>query len=365
MILNYKYRLKNSCDYQSLRYFAGTVNFVWNYCNEASYRSITHNNKWLSQYDLQNLTSGCSKELRIHSQTIQAVCLYFALRRRQFRKLKLSWRTAKRSLAWIPFNGQSIRVINDVVYYNKKRFRFWKSRSINGTIKAGSFSQDARGRWYVIFSVDVIDVDKVKSNKAVGVDFGLKTTATLSTGEKFEGGKHYRRLESKLSMAQRANKKRLRKSISAKIANCRRDELHKFSTQLVNQYDTIFVGDVSSLKLVKTPMAKSVLDAGWGMFRSMLEYKAIRLGVDVIETKENFSSVTCSACGERSGPSGLSDLGVREWTCMHCNISHDRDINAAHNILRFGRESLKGALLLGMRQDSAPDSAPAVPLIRE
>jgi putative transposase len=87
-------------------------------------------------------------------------------------------------------------------------------------------------------------------------------------------------------------------------------------------------------------MAKSTLDAGWGQIRSMLAYKAIRLGVTYCEVNESRSSLTCSACLARSGPSGLSQLGVREWVCTRCGVVHNRDINAAHNILRLGRETL-------------------------
>ena len=118
-----------------------------------------------------------------------------------------------------------------------------------------------------------------------------------------------------------------------KIKNTRKDFLHKETTKLVRRYKTIYVGDVSSSKLAKTKMAKSTLDAGWGLFKSMLEYKAIALGVDFKVVNEKYSTVTCSSCFERSGPSGLSALGVREWTCSTCGTDHDRDVNAARNIL--------------------------------
>lgn len=95
----------------------------------------------------------------------------------------------------------------------------------------------------------------------------------------------------------------------------------------------------------RTQMAKSVSDASWSDFKSMLAYKAIALGVEYKEVKENFSTVTCSTCFERTGPSGLSALGVREWVCS-CGAVHDRDVNAAKNILRFGHESLKGTQIM-------------------
>jgi IS605 OrfB family transposase len=141
-------------------------------------------------------------------------------------------------------------------------------------------------------------------------------------------------------MAQRAGKKKRVKAIHAKIKNVRKDFNHKETTKLVNNYGKIFVGDVSPSKLMKTKMVKSVTDASWADFKSMLAYKAIALGVEYKEVKENFSTVTCSYCLERTGPSGLSALGVREWVCINCGTSHDRDVNAAKNILRFGCETL-------------------------
>jgi putative transposase len=94
--------------------------------------------------------------------------------------------------------------------------------------------------------------------------------------------------------------------------------------------------------MTKTRMAKSTLDAGWGQLRTMLAYKANRLGVLYREVNESGSSVTCSACLSKTGPSGLSALGIREWVCTACGVVRERDLNAAHNILRVGRDTLSG-----------------------
>jgi transposase len=90
------------------------------------------------------------------------------------------------------------------------------------------------------------------------------------------------------------------------------------------------------MKMVKTKNAKSTLDAGWGVYRSMLAYKAVKLGVEVVATNEKFSTVSCSSCSARSEPSGLSGMGVREWVCSACQAHHDRDVNAAINIRTTG-----------------------------
>jgi IS605 OrfB family transposase len=184
----------------------------------------------------------------------------------------------------------------------------------------------------------------MKTNKSIGIDLGLKTIATLSDGRTLDRENQTIKYANKLAMAQRARKKKLVKNIYAKIANVRNDWAHKQTTKLVNEFDTIVIGNVSSKKLVKTRMAKSVLDAGWGQFKSMLAYKAIALGVDYKMVDESFSTVTCSVCFEKSGPSGLRALRVRQWICGKCGTNHNRDVNAAKNILaRFGHETpIKG-----------------------
>jgi len=102
----------------------------------------------------------------------------------------------------------------------------------------------------------------------------------------------------------------------------------------VNQYQKIVVGDVSSSQLAKSRMAKSVLDAGWGMLKAYLQYKGQQAGRNVQVVTERYTSRTCSSCGSLTGPHGVNGLRVRRWKCIDCGESHDRDINAARNILR-------------------------------
>lgn len=342
MIKTYQFRLKSTNE-AKLNKMASAVNFVWNYCNQASFEHITKLNKWLSGYDFQPLTKSTSKQLGINANTIQMIGHEYAIKRQQFKKAKLAWRSAKRSLGWIPFNCIGISIKVDVITYNGVKFRFWNSRQIEGVIKSGSFSQDSRGRWYVNFHCEVPVQNGFRSPIAVGIDLGLKTIATLSDGRTLKRENITNKYADQLAMAQRAKKKRLTKTIHAKIKNVRKDWNHKQTTNIINSYDTIVVGNVSSSKLKKTRMAKSVSDAGWADFKRMLAYKAIALGVQYKEVNESFSTVTCSVCFERTGPSGLSALGVREWTCK-CGATHDRDVNAARNILRFGHESpIKGS----------------------
>jgi IS605 OrfB family transposase len=122
-----------------------------------------------------------------------------------------------------------------------------------------------------------------------------------------------------------------------KAARRRKDALHKFSRKIVNRYHYIVVGDVSSLKLVKTKMAKSVLDAGWGMLKGYLQYKGEYAGREFLIVNERNTTRTCSGCGALTGPSGPDMLVVRRWVCVSCGVTHDRDVNAARNILFTGR----------------------------
>lgn len=100
----------------------------------------------------------------------------------------------------------------------------------------------------------------------------------------------------------------------------------------------IVVGNVNAKKLVKTRMAKSVLDAGWSTFRNQLRYKASRHGARYVEADERWTSQLCSDCGAVGGPKGIAQIGIRHWVCSDCGCTHDRDVNAARNILRVGLE---------------------------
>jgi len=327
---------------KTLNSWAFSVNQVWNYCNELSYRSIKGKSNWLSGYDLQNYTKGSSKELGLNSATIQMIGHEYVTRRKQFKKAKLNWRKSsgtKRSLGWIPVRKDCTSFKNGCVYHNKVYFKIWDSFGLaDFKFRSASFNEDSRGRWY--FNV-VVDVKPEESNgkTAVGIDLGCKETATDSNGLKVQG-REYRKLESQLGIAQRASNKLRVKAIHAKIKNCRHDALHKYSRKLVNENAAIFVGDVSSQKLVKTKMAKSVLDAGWSTLKTMLEYKCAHAGVVFELINEAYTTQTCSCCGSRrNSPKGREGLGIREWTC-ECGVTHDRDINAARNILALGHERL-------------------------
>ena len=327
-----------------LTVMARQVNQVFNFCNETSCRAIRERHQWLSGYDLQKLTNGFSKceGVLIGSPTVQQVCEDYAKARRQFKKAKLRWRvsnpqSSKCSLGWIPFKARSLQYKAGQIQFAGQKFSLWDSYGLaDYELRAGSFSQDTRGRWYLNVVVKV-QAPPSTGTASVGIDLGLTEAAVTSTGERIEG-RFYRKLETQLGMAQRAHKKQRVKAIHAKIANQRKDLLHRFSTRLVKNNAAIFVGDVSSAKLVKTKMAKSTLDAGWSMLRTMLEYKSHQAGIVFEVVNESYTTQTCSCCGAvpASSPKGRAGLGIREWTCSACGAAHDRDTNAAKNILAAG-----------------------------
>ena len=204
-----------------------------------------------------------------------------------------------------------------------------------------------------------------KTGSSVGIDLGLTEFAILSTGEKIENPRFYRVQEEKLAKAQRILARRQRRAkargvnpetvknvlkakqkiaeIHEKIANQRKDFAQKLSTSLVKSHDLICIEDLKAKNLLKNHcLAKSIQDAGWRLFVKLLEYKCRWYGKELSRINQWFpSSQLCSSCGAHTGKKPLS---VRAWTCSECGVHHDRDVNAALNILCEGtRISLKKA----------------------
>lgn len=345
-IRTYKFRLKDGGSKRKhLVRWAESVNLVWNYCNEASFQQLRKHSKWLFANDLMKLTSGAGKELGLNSQVVQQVCKEYWTRRFNAKRRKLSWRKSKgtrRSLGWIPCTNQNVKIAGDRIKFGGKTFRFWKTREIPTDVRSISFNEDARGRWYINI-VSLVDLAANPGTSDLGIDLGLKTVATLSDGRKFDRDNMTAQYAERLAMAQRAGKTRLVKRIHAKIANIRKDWNHKTANAILAGARLVCVGDVSSAKLVKTRMAKSVLDASWSQLKSMLAYKALGLGIDLKEVNESWTTRLCSHCGALTGPGGQSGLSVREWVCDSCGTHHDRDVNSAVNILRRGHSTpIKG-----------------------
>jgi IS605 OrfB family transposase len=330
--------------YAWLNAAAVEVNAVWNWCNETSAkaaRPFAGKAKWLSGFDLNNLSAGATEFFaRIGADTIQRINGEYAHKRRAAQRLKLRWRVSRgvrRSLGWIPFKAASLKRRGVCLRFAGQCFRVF-DREYLGELKwrDGCFAQDTVGDWYLCLPVEQPMEQTVAPHEAVGIDLGLKTIATTSDGDTLEAGRWTQSAATSLATAQRRGHKRQAKRIHRRIARQRQDALHKFSTRMVSQYQTIIVGDVSSSKLVKTRMAKSVLDSGWGLLKQMLQYKGEYAGRTVQVVNESFTTRTCSTCGSLSGPQGCTGLSVRVWRCPVCETEHDRDVNSAINIRQLG-----------------------------
>lgn len=324
---------------------AREVNTAWNFFNELSNRVIREKQKFMSSFDLMKYAAGYSscEGVLILSKTVEAVCDEYVNRRRQFKRNRLRWRvsnqkSARRSLGWVPLKTDGFKIIGGQVRYAGHFFSLWDSYGIAGyKARSASFSQDARGRWYFNVCVEV-GGNPSEGTTAIGIDLGLKTAVTASDGQRLEG-RQFRAAEARLAKAQRAGKKRLARTLHAKVRNQRLDAQHKLSTKLVKKSAAIFVGDVSSTKLAKTTMAKSVHDAAWGQFKTMLSYKCDHAGIVFQEVNEAYTTQTCNVCGVIAGPKGRAGLNKRVWNC-ECGAVHDRDVNAALNIRRVGLDAL-------------------------
>lgn len=344
-MLTYKYRIKDRRARKVLWAHAKAVNTVWNYAVaqqrdvEARYRAGAKPRKWASHYDLQRLCKGAGKELGIHQQSIGGVCRAFAQARDKLKhapRFRASY-GAKRALGWIPFEAQSRQHDSTSITYLGKTYRLFGTakRPIPENAKGGHFVEDALGRWYVCFHVEA-ERRMPHAYGEIGIDLWLKSLAAMSDGRKIEAPQIYRRHERKLAVLQRARRKQATRRLQARMANCRRDFLHKLSTQLAARYALIAVGNVSAKRLA----SKSVNDAGWSMFRNMLRYKS----PGYVEVDEKFTTQACSACGSLGSttrPKGIAGLGIRAWRCSDCGASHDRDVNAARNILALARSAAR------------------------
>ncbi|QDY77470.1 RNA-guided endonuclease InsQ/TnpB family protein [Streptomyces qinzhouensis] len=209
-------------------------------------------------------------------------------------------------------------------------------------------SQDAAGRWFVSMLCDDIPVPVPETVKAVGIDAGITSLVTLSTGEKVTNPKFERKDRARLAKAQRelsrkargdgANRAKARRKVAgihARIADRRRDHLHKLTTRLVRENQTIVIEDLTVRNMVRNhTLARAISDAAWTTMRTMLEYKSAWYGRTLVTVDRWFpSSKLCSACG---AVAERLPLNVREWTCNGCGTTHDRDVNAARSILAAG-----------------------------
>lgn len=255
-------------------------------------------------------------------------------------------------------NGGKVLDRNHIALPKLGTVRAKVSRPLQGRFMSVTVSLDAAGRYFATFlCTDVPSKDAPATDREVGIDLGVKTLATLSDGTKIENPRGLERYERKLAREQRrlSRRKGARKSekqsrrylkqrkrvarIHAKIADARTDALHKVTTMLADENQVLCMEDLNAKGMMKNHhLAKAVTDASFGEFARLLEYKCAERGRSFVKIGRFYpSSKTCSACGHRLDALPLS---VRSWDCPACGAHHDRDVNAARNILTEGKRIL-------------------------
>ena len=372
MLKTYKYRLYPTRKQRDkLDWTLETCRTLYNSCLVDRNRHYEQTGKGLSRIEQQKILVHDKKNIPyltdIHSQVLQDILFrvdkaykgfFSRLKKRNGKAGYPRFKPFGRydSITY-PQSGFSIdsSIVSSKLKLSKIGFIKLKlHRSINGNIKTCTIKKEI-DKWYVCFSVDYKPVKKNMPDKKIGIDVGIKSFAGLSDSEiikdnPVENPKYLIASEERLKLKQRklskkkkglSNRKKGRVKVSKlhkKISNQRKDFQHKLSKKIVDNYGYIAVEDLQIKNMVKNHhLAKSISDAGWGQFLSFLTYKAEEAGCYIERVNPRNTSKTCSVCGYIHKEMTLS---VRDWVCPVCHTEHDRDINAAINILNkaIGKE---------------------------
>lgn len=295
--------------------------------------------RYYSKRKFQGLLAGHSIKLGIPAVVLEGMLLLAYNSWRQcfnglVRRPKLKGQRNKLSV--IPFHFRFAQPIDfEIGVPLLGRVRFHKQSIPMGSIHCGQIIRRANG-WYLCLWIDAPTKPiAIVSNNLIGIDPGFKSLLTLSNGEKIAHPRELEMAANRLAQAQRGRKKKLTARLQERIGNQRKDRNHKLSRRLVAE-NKLIAFSADNHGGIARRFGKSVSSSGHGQLRRMLSYKSRSGGREYIEVESRYTTMRCSACGEiNQDLRGLSNLAVREWDCA-CGAHHDRDVNAAVNVLHLG-----------------------------
>lgn len=366
MILRaYKYRIyptKQQAAYLNMVF--GSVRFVWN-------QLVANFNSWTPDSPNKPMNEKILKDMPEYSWLSESISYALQQKRIDFEETKRQFfnKSRKMKLGRMKFKKKGVSRdsfrIPAASLGGMKAFDLEKGtikltkmtpikmivdRKFTGTLKSVTVSKNKCNQYFVSILVEEELELKQNTGRSVGIDLGLKDLLTLSNGIKFDNPRWFRESQAKLKRAQQhlsrkqkgSNRYNVQKmkvaKIHNKITNQRRYVLHNISSWLVDNFDTIIVEDLNIAGMKKSNLAKSVSDASFSTLISMIDYKSKWYGRTFHKINQWYpSSKTCNCCGHKMD---VMTLDIREWTCPSCGEHHDRDLNAAKNILDEGLRDL-------------------------
>lgn len=354
MLRSYKYRLYPDEEQTELlnKHF-GCCRFIYNLALECKQMAYSGSKLNISCFDLMKQLTDLKKECvwlkEVNSQSLQQSIANLDIAFTKFFRGQSDFpKFKKKTTAKQSFNvPQNVIIENNklVIPKFKKGIDIVLHRKIKGTIRQATISKTSTGKYFASILCDTCEAVKakapIKDKTTIGIDLGIKSFLVTSNGDEFDNPKYLRKAQSRLKFTQskysKYKGKRTKHRLAVlheKVANQRKDFLNKTSTKLIRENQSVAIEDLQIINMVKNHcLAQSISDAGWGMFVTMLEYKAEWYGKNILRIgKFEPSSKTCSCCGSINKELSLQD---REWTCKICGTLLNRDKNAAINIKNF------------------------------
>ena len=360
MLKAFRYRLNpNEEQKVLLNKHIGASRFIYNLALETKQMAYVGNKHNLSCFELHSQLTDLKKELswlkELNSQSLQQSITNLDKAYTAFFKGQNDFPKFKKKTNNGSFNiPQNVKVENNKLiipkFTKKNSIDIVLHREIKGEIRQATISKTPTGKYFVSILCETGEQNKskpkIKEETTIGIDLGIKDFVITSNGEVFENPKYLRKAQDKLKYVQskygkykgKKTKQKLAK-LHEKIANKRKDFLHKVSTKLIRENQTICLENLNvSGMLQNHKLAQAISDVSWSTFVNMLEYKAEWYGINILRIgRFEPSSKTCSNCGNINKEVTLKD---REWTCVKCNTTHDRDVNAAINIKNFSLRNI-------------------------